>query len=221
MSKYYAVRKGRVTGVLNSWEECRRSVYKFSGAQFKSFNTEAEALDYLAIPGSSVDVISDNEEPEAHDFSRGFSHNETGSGAFAFVDGSFNQATGVYGYGGFVEYDNTRYYIQGNGNDEEMAAMRNVAGEICGAMAAVKKARELGIKELTIYYDYEGIRSWADGLWKRNKGGTIAYHEFMREARADMDICFVHVKGHSGVEGNEEADRLAKEAVKLAKPASN
>ena len=34
--------------------------------------------------------------------------------------------------------------------------MRNVAGEIAGCMAAVKKAIELGLSELDIYYDYSG-----------------------------------------------------------------
>ena len=32
-----------------------------------------------------------------------------------------------------------------------------------GAEAAVKKAIELGIKELVIYYDYMGIEMWATG----------------------------------------------------------
>lgn len=58
---------------------------------------------------------------------------------YAFVDGSFNIATGVYGYGGFLMHDGVRYELSGNGSDEEMASMRNVAGEILGSMAAIKK----------------------------------------------------------------------------------
>ena len=46
--------------------------------------------------------------------------------------------------------------------------MRNVAGEVLGSMAAIEKAVELGLEELSIYYDYMGIEMWAKGLWKRN-----------------------------------------------------
>ena len=31
--------------------------------------------------------------------------------------------------------------------------------------------------------------------------------------KGDISIRFIKVKGHSGIEGNEEADQLAKEAV--------
>jgi len=132
---------------------------------------------------------------------------------YAFVDGSYNVATKVYGCGGYVVADGKSYSVQASGDDPEMASMRNVGGEILGATLAVKKALELGLPELTILYDYTGIEYWATGAWKRNKKYTKAYYEFMTKAQEKIHLTFVHVKAHTGIPGNEDADRMAKEAV--------
>ena len=190
-AKYYAVRKGRNTGIYRTWDECKSQVFQYAGAEYKSFTTEQEALEYIGR----------------------LKNNDVQSESYAYVDGSFNIVTGVYGYGGFLVYNNEKYIITGSGSDSEMASMRNVAGEILGSMAAVEKAIELGIKSVDIYFDYMGIRAWALGEWKRNKKGTIAYYDYMQSVKDKIAINFVKVKGHSGVEGNEEADRLAKKAV--------
>jgi ribonuclease HI len=41
--KYYAVVKGRKTGVFTSWQQCEAQVKGFSGAIYKSFSTRQEA----------------------------------------------------------------------------------------------------------------------------------------------------------------------------------
>ena len=47
--KYYAVRKGRKTGVFATWAECQKQVTGFSGAEFKSFGTMEEAKPLSAV----------------------------------------------------------------------------------------------------------------------------------------------------------------------------
>ncbi len=41
--KYYVVWKGRRTGIFTTWAECEKQVKGFVGAQFKAFESEAEA----------------------------------------------------------------------------------------------------------------------------------------------------------------------------------
>ena len=44
MSKFYAVKQGRQTGIFSSWKECEAQVKGFKGAIYKSFASKEEAL---------------------------------------------------------------------------------------------------------------------------------------------------------------------------------
>lgn len=191
--KYYAVKKGKHPGIYPSWDACKEQVHGFKGAEYKGFVTEQEARDYLCP-----------KEAAAADCKKQ---------AVAYVDGSYNVAAKAYGFGLHLEYEGKIYEKSGRGDKEEKASMRNVAGEIDGAMQAVALAKSLGAKSLIIYYDYMGIEQWAGGGWKTNKEWTKEYADYMKNAMADLNITFCKVAAHTGVEGNERVDLLAKKAV--------
>ena len=45
--KYYAVKKGRTPGVYRTWEDAKKQVDGFSGAEYKSFEKITDATEYL------------------------------------------------------------------------------------------------------------------------------------------------------------------------------
>lgn len=46
MTKFYAIRKGRKPGIVETWEECKDRVHGVA-SEFKSFNTREEAAQYI------------------------------------------------------------------------------------------------------------------------------------------------------------------------------
>jgi len=47
--KYYAVKRGRKTGIFESWEEAEKQVNGFACAVYKGFNTQEDARKFLEI----------------------------------------------------------------------------------------------------------------------------------------------------------------------------
>ena len=119
-----------------------------------------------------------------------------------------------YSYGFLVvKNDEILYEDNGVGYDKEAIALRNVSGEVEGAMKAIEYAIENGYKDIVLCYDYQGIESWALGTWKRNNRITQNYNEFMQEKFKLIKVRFKKIKGHSGNKFNDRADILAKKAL--------
>ena len=111
-TKFYAVRVGKIPGIYTSWNDCKAVVHGYPAAEYKSFSSMQEAQKYIDFD-KDKELIEENKKD-----------------AYAYVDGSYNQSTNTYGYGGFIKYNSKIEKFSGSGNDKEMALMRNVAGEI-------------------------------------------------------------------------------------------
>ncbi|MBC7087408.1 MAG: viroplasmin family protein [Tissierellales bacterium] len=196
---FYAVKKGRNIGIYNSWEDCKREVEGFSGAEYKKFKTYEEAKAFIEEESTdknpSIDLNQDT--------------------AIAYIDGSFDLETHTFGFGAVIFYKGEKITFSQRYDDAELSNMRNVAGEIKGAEEVMKWALENNVKKLIVYYDYMGIENWALGKWKTTKAGTKAYKEFYDTIKDKLNVNFIKVKAHSGDEFNEEADKLAKNSKLL------
>lgn len=206
--KFYAVKNGKDgDGVYDSWEACKAQVHGVKGVVYKGFPTRGQAQDFLAALGASTGEERDAPPPERPDQ------------AVAYVDGSFSQETGEFACGAVLFWQGERFLFSHKYSDPQMADMRNVAGEVMGAVAVIRWCLERGVPALEIHHDYEGVGKWALGLWKANKPGTQAYAAFCRQARQRLALTFVKVKGHSGNPYNDLADQLARRALGKEKSA--
>lgn len=188
-------------------------VMGYSGAEYKSFKTEKEAIAYLnrdANHENQGSISNDNGLPPT------LSKEEDSEALIAYVDGSYNKLTKEFSYGMVILKDGQELCFSQKVDDSDLASMHNVAGEIKGAEAAMRYALAGNYKKLVIYHDYEGIARWCLGDWKTNKEGTKAYKAFYDSIKDKVAIEFVKVTGHSNDKYNDMADELAKQALGLS-----
>ena len=201
-TKYYAVANGYTRGIFLAWSQCEASVKGFPNAKYKSFSNLSDAEKYL------INYINENtcENNEVRD--------HFNSDICAYVDGSYSSNKNTYGSGVVIIKDEEVIKEMSIvGNNSSWAEMRNVAGEIKAAILAMNYAASKGYKSITIFYDYQGIESWATGEWKAKKECTKAYKEYFDEISKIINVSFIKVKAHSGDKYNNMADRLAGELL--------
>ncbi|XP_008059856.1 ribonuclease H1 isoform X1 [Carlito syrichta] len=255
---FYAVRRGRRTGVFLTWDECRAQVDRFPAARFKKFATEDEAWAFVrnsTSPGGSEgqknkDVKEsqikaskrlcepfdedgdDSTEPCAKHVKQNtelapsvgkdtFSY--MGDFVIVYTDGCCSSngrrraRAGIGVYWGPGHPLNVGIRLPGR--------QTNQRAEIHAACKAIEQAKAQNISKLVLYTDsmftINGITNWVQG-WKKNGWRTSTGKEvinkedfvMLEKLTQGMDIQWMHVPGHSGFRGNEEADRLAREGAK-------
>lgn len=137
----------------------------------------------------------------------------------AYVDGSYSQGKKIYSYGVIIldDENNILDEISGQGNEPSHVALHSVAGELKAATIAMRWAFDHGCKSITVYFDYLGIREWAEKRWKIHGTNRNLVREYVRMydlfSSHGLKISFKKVQAHSGDEFNERADSLAKLAL--------
>ncbi len=190
--KYYAVKVGKNPGVYETWEEVQKNVVGFKGAIYKSFSSLKEAKVFL------------NEEKK---------NDSNINKSIAYVDGSYNVCNGEYSFGAVLLNEGKEIRFKKKYPQDEYSVHRNVAGEIKGAGFIINYCINHDIKNLDLYYDYEGIHSWYAGIWKAKSEIAQKYVEFAKTAHKKINVNFIKVKSHTNVYYNEIVDQLAKEAL--------
>lgn len=193
--KYYAVKEGRQPGIYTTWSECKQQVYKYPGAVYKAFEDDEQAAEsFLQAEARQAPQIN-SKLP------------------FAYIDGSFSKNQNLYSWGGYIDDGGQITILQGTGNNPEYLPERNIAGELIGALQVLFTAHRQKIREINLFFDYAGIENYITGEWQAKTALAQYYLSMFELLRDDVTIHFVKVAGHTGIEGNELADYLAKEAA--------
>ena len=134
-----------------------------------------------------------------------------------YTDGGYRSSVGVGAYAYTLEYRGHSYDAGG-----ASVGTTNNKEELKAVIYALKrlKAEDIPVK---IYTDSKYVIGcaveWID-KWRGNnyhKKGGLKNRELIieldKQVRRQEDIEFIHVKGHSGVEGNERVDALVNEIM--------
>ncbi|KAI3629884.1 hypothetical protein MIR68_011319 [Amoeboaphelidium protococcarum] len=268
---FYAVRVGRRTGIFKTWSECEAQVKGFSGAKYKKFTSESDALAFCQMVKSTVASSSRSHNIAGIEFEKvqqRFNNIVSQSAPSATVkrlrdqspDGIINsteidlqqnnnnnkhqklavdetrrvkqqeQIVIVYVDGSSLNNGNIGsragagiYYGPGDTRNISRYLGTNVTNQMAELMA-VKLCLQNAPSDTNLLiktdsqYTIKGVTEWML-KWKANGFKTKVKN---LDLFKDIDqlingrtgsVKFEYVPGHQGFEGNEMADRLARNAA--------
>jgi len=212
--KYYAVVKGRKTGIYENWEGpdgARAQVISFPGAVYKGHHTRAEAEEWIAQNKEGYAAVPKEKKTVN---SRAVSDADDSGKVIVYTDGGCSGNPGPGGYGAVILKDGKREELSGG-----FRRTTNNRMELLACIFALERLK--GDIPVRLYSDssyvVNGItKGWAK-KWQKNgwfRTGSEKAENVDLWSRL-LDLCdrfaveFVWVKGHAGTPENERCDRLA------------
>ncbi|MDR3281928.1 MAG: hypothetical protein LBS78_02755 [Endomicrobium sp.] len=129
----------------------------------------------------------------------------------AFVDGSY--ISGITGYGAVIYLENEiKAELLGTVPD---AHFRQFGGELQSVIETIKWCENNAVRCIRINYDYVGIENFATGKWKARATFSKKYVNFVLKTKIEIE--WRHIKSHTGNKKNDQADCLAKRAIRTSK----
>jgi viroplasmin and RNaseH domain-containing protein len=206
--KVYAIKEGFNSStnqkiqneIVGTWAECLKYVKGVKGAKYKSFEDINDAKKFLQDAGNVFKKTDDN-------FPKDCLH--------VYVDGSYNSTTEEYSYGMVAVKNDVVLHIESNsGKSSSEKNIRQIAGELEGAVKGCEYAVRCGEKKVVIFHDYVGICYHATGFWDRKEESSKEYYKKMQNLMSNgIEVMFVKVDSHTGDLFNELVDEKCKEKL--------
>ena len=221
--KYYAVVKGRRSGIYDLWfgkKGAEAQIKGYNGAVYKGFATLADAQQwYVSKTGgkkAALFIKNTVSDPPAGD------RHQTAlveGKVVIYTDGGAINNPGPGGYGVVVLSGKKRQEFSGGfrlttNNRMELTAC------IIGLKSLIDKSR------IDLYSDSKYVvdsitkgwaKRWWTNRWMRNKNEKVENHDLWRQLLRLVDqheVRFVWVAGHAGNPENERCDQLSKQAAR-------
>jgi ribonuclease HI len=226
--KFYAVAKGVRPGIYTNWPEAKAQIDGFAGAIYKGFPTYKEAEEWLKNPVlrpayTKTRSKTGSEHPKSTPCSDPHKDplNPDPDRVTIYTDGGSSGNPGPGGYGIVQVYNGQVKEITGG-----FKLTTNNRMELMGVIVALRQL-EFRDKPVTVYTDssyvVNGImkgwaKSWRKNKWiKSDKKPAInpdLWDELLNLTE-ELDVTFIHVRGHAGNPYNERCDELAVNSSKL------
>ena len=208
--KFYAVKRGRKTGLYTVWAECAAQVKGFQGAVYKGFMTEDEARAWLGGANARAEqprAAAEMAAPSAPD-----------ADYIIHTDGScLRNPGGAGGWAAVIETAATGAVEEKSGGAPETTNNRMELTAALMALSAVPEGARVALYTDSQYlknaFTKFWLPAWKKRGWKKADGEPVLNQDLwvqLDAAFAARQVQFHWVKGHAGNPRNERCDVLAR-----------
>ena len=208
--KFYAVKRGRKTGLYTVWAECAAQVKGFQGAVYKGFMTEDEARAWLGGADARTEqtrAAAEMAAPSAPD-----------ADYIIHTDGScLRNPGGAGGWAAVIETAATGAVEEKSGGAPETTNNRMELTAALMALSAVPEGARVALYTDSQYlknaFTKFWLPAWQKRGWKKADGEPVLNQDLwvqLDAAFAARQVQFHWVKGHAGNPRNERCDALAR-----------